>query len=438
MQIQKPASNMAETVGTAGTTETTSTIQASDTTRQAWRALLTPWWKATLASLPVFIITRLIFLLLTYFGGVLFFVPNYWPGSLTFRNVLYTWYHWDAVRYATIATQGYPTPEYAAFFPLYPALSHVFSVVFHRDILEAGMAVSNLALLGVLIVLYRFVEREFDGDTAKRSILYLSIFPSALFLFAGYNESLFLFFLLLCFYTLRRGSWWLAGLFGGLATLTRSIGLFLFVIFFCEFVRQKFPQIRQAWKEKQWLPTLRSLPSLLASLLIPLGLAVYAYALYVHFGDPLAFEHAQVNWREGLSFPWVAPLISIKSVLTLSPYTFATPHIIIELVALGLFLALLILAVVGPERFRSDQWTLTLFGLMALTFAVIFPGSPGPGGIPYDPLPSMERFVLEVFPGFIVLARLGRRQWFHQTYLLLSLPMLAFLVLQFLTGHWTI
>jgi hypothetical protein len=37
-----------------------------------------------------------------------------------------------------------------------------------------------------------------------------------------------------------------------------------------------------------------------------------------------------------------------------------------------------------------------------------------------------------------VLARLGRNNWFHQTYLLLSLPMLAFFTLQFLTGHWTI
>jgi hypothetical protein len=76
---------------------------------------------------------------------------------------------------------------------------------------------------------------------------------------------------------------------------------------------------------------------------------------------------------------------------------------------------------------------------MALLFAVIFPGIPGSNpALPYDPLPSMQRFVLEIFAGFIVLARLGRNNWFHQTYLLLSLPMLAFFTLQFLTGHWTI
>jgi hypothetical protein len=50
----------------------------------------------------------------------------------------------------------------------------------------------------------------------------------------------------------------------------------------------------------------------------------------------------------------------------------------------------------------------------------------------------MQRYVLEIFACFIILARLGRRPWFHQAYLLIALPMLTFLTLQFLTGHWTI
>ncbi|WP_165423502.1 mannosyltransferase family protein [Ktedonosporobacter rubrisoli] len=417
---------------------TTQTADSTASIQMSWRTFIDPWWKATLAILPIFLLTRLIFLLLAYFGGVLFFVPNYWPGALTFRSVLYTWHHWDAVRFTTIATQGYPTPEYAAFFPLFPSLAHAFSVLFHRDILESTMFISNLAFLGTLIVLYRFVEVEFDPPTARRAALYLSIFPTALFFFAGYNESLFLFFLLLSFYAMRRAAWFLAGLFGGLALLSRSIGIFLALIFFCEFLRQKWPQLRQDWQERQLLRSLRLLPSLLCILLIPLGLAVFAAGLYVRFHDPLAFLHAQAGWRQGLSFPWVAPFIGIKSLFSIPLYTFANAHIIIELIAIGLFLALLILALFGPERFRRDQWPLLLYGLLALVYITIFPGSPGNGGIPYDPMPSAQRLVLEIFPGFIVLARLGRRSWFHQGYLLLALPMLAFLVLQFITGHWTI
>ncbi|MBV9020061.1 MAG: hypothetical protein JOZ71_05045 [Ktedonobacteraceae bacterium] len=402
------------------------------------QGIIRPWWWAALAVLPVFVITRFVFLTLTYFGGVLFFVSNYWPGHRSFYDILSIWYRWDVVRFATIATHGYISLEYAAFFPLYPALEHVLSGLFRGNVLVAGMVISNVAYLAALVVLYRLVEMEFDSATAQRTALYLSIFPSALFFFAAYNESLFLFFMLLCFYALRRGSWWLAGLCGGLATLTRSIGLLLFVIFLCEFARQMLPRLRQAWRDRQPLRGFVLLTGLAASLLIPLGLAIFAYMLNLRFHDPLAFTHAQVHWREGLSLPWTAPLIAIKSIVHLSPFTFAVAHDVIDLTALCLFLVLMVLCFVGPERFARDQWTFALFGLIALTYALLFPGIPGAGGIPYDPLPSTQRFVLEIFAGFIVLARFGRRSWFHQTYLLIALPLLAFLTLQFLTGHWTV
>jgi len=402
------------------------------------QAAIRLWWGATLAVLPVFVVTRFVFLILTYFGGVLFFVPNYWPGHRSLYDILYTWYHWDVIRFATIATRGYVGLEYAAFFPLYPTLERTLNGLFGGNVLLAGMVISNVAYLAALVVLYRFVEVEFDNATAQRTTLYLSIFPSALFFFAAYNESLFLFFMLLCFYTLRRGSWWLAGLCGGLATLTRSIGLLLFVIFLCEFARQMLPRLRQAWRDRQPLRSFVLLTGLPASLLIPLGLAIFAYMLNLRFHDPLAFTHAQVHWREGLSPPWTAPLVAIKSIVRLSPFTFAVAHDVIDLTALCLFLVLMVLCFIGPERFACDQWTFALFGLMALIYALLFPGIPGAGGIPYDPLPSMQRFVLEIFAGFIILARLGRRSWFHQTYLLIALPMLALLTLQFLTAHWTV
>jgi Mannosyltransferase (PIG-V) len=438
-----PATNNTTTTDGAAVTsiertaDTATVPEAATPPRQTWRAIGEPWWKATLAVFPTFLVTRFILVLLAYFGGVLFFVPNYWPGKIAFHDIVYDWYHWDAIRFATIATHGYPSLDYAAFFPLFPALAHVFSVVTHRDILESTMFISNVAFLGALIVLYRFVEMEFDRETAKRTALYLSIFPTTFFFFAGYNESLFLFFMLLCFYTLRRGSWWLAGLFGFLATLTRSLGVFLALIFVCEYARQYWPQLQQVWREKQMKQGLRVLIHLPAVLLIPLGLGIFAYALNVHFHDPLAFVHAQTSWRQGLSFPLVAPFIAIKDLLTLTPFTFVNPHNIIDLSALVLFAALLVLCFFGPERLDRSQWTLALFGILALVYALLFPGIPSAGGL-YDPMPSMQRLVLEIFVGFIILARLGRRPWVHQTYMLFSLPMLAFLVLQFITGHWTV
>jgi Gpi18-like mannosyltransferase len=404
---------------------------------QTWRTIAEPWWKATLAILPTFLITRFIFLLLSYFGGVLFFVKNYAATVIPFHEILYRWYYWDAIRFATIATHGYPTPDYAAFFPLFPTLVHIFAVLTHRDVLEASMFISNVAFLGVLIVLYRFVTIEFDKDTAQRTVLYISIFPTALFFFAGYNESLFLLLTLLCFYTVRRGSWWLAGLFGLLATLTRSSGIFLALVFVWEYLRQNWPLLREEWQYKELSRMVRPLANLTAMLLIPLGLAIYSFGLYRRFHDPLAFIHAQSNWRQGLTFPLYAPLATLKKLVTLPLFSFTTAHNIIDLTATVLFATLIIMCFFGPYRLNRSQWTLPLFGLLILITTMLYPNLPRAGGI-YDPLASTQRLVLEAFVGFIILARLGRRPWFHQLYLLISLPMLAFLTLQFMTGHWTV
>jgi Gpi18-like mannosyltransferase len=407
-------------------------------TQSGWRAALDPWWKATLAILPIFIATRFLFVLLTYFGVVLFTVQNYSPQILSSHTILFSWYRWDAARFGTIAMEGYKNYYNSAFFPFFPLLEYVVGIILHKGVLVSGMLISNLAFLGTLIVLYRFVETEFDIDTAKRTTLYFAIFPTAFFFFAAYNESLFMFFMLASFYALRQGSWWLAGLFGGLATITRSIGLLLLVIFLYEFVRQLYPQLRQAWNEKDHWRSLRLLSGLPAALPIPLALGIFSYYLYTQFHDPLAFTHSQAHWHLGPTFPWVALWTSIKMLLNIRPFTFAIPHILIDLTAVVLFATLLTMCFVGEERFAVSQWSMLIFGVVALVYPLLFPGIPGSFGLPYDPLPSMDRYVLEIFPAFILLARLGRRSWVHQTYLLFALPMLTFLVLQFLTGHWTV
>ncbi|HET8851093.1 MAG TPA: mannosyltransferase family protein [Ktedonobacteraceae bacterium] len=397
-----------------------------------------PWYKAFLATLPIFLITRAIFLVLTYFGVILFTLPNYSRQPLSFTVLVNRWSHWDVNWYNTIAIKGYVNPESAAFFPLFPLLERVVSLTLHRNVLYVGMLISNLAFLGTLILLYRFVETEFDSDTARRTALYLAVFPTALFFFAAYNESLFLFLVLLSFYAMRGGRWWLAGLSGALAALTRSIGLLLLFLFLYEFVRQVWPRIHSVWGEQQRWQMFKMLSGLPAALLIPLSLGLYAYYLNQRFHDPLALLHAQAHWREGLTVPWYAPFTAIRSILTLPPFTFITAHNIIAATALLLFLALLLLGFIGPERFAVSQWGILVFGLLTLLYPLFFPGTPDATGLIFDPLPSVQRFVLEIFPAFIVLARFGRHRWLHEGYLLLALPLLAFFVLQFLTGHWTI
>src|SRR5258707_14025527 len=72
------------------------------------------------------------------------------------------------------------------------------------------------------------------GEVWRRTWLFLCIFPTAFFFFAAYNESLFLLLTASAFLAMRRQKWWLAGILGFLAALTRSAGLFLVIPFLWE------------------------------------------------------------------------------------------------------------------------------------------------------------------------------------------------------------
>lgn len=408
--------------------------------RQAWSTFLAPWWQATQKILLLYFITRLIFILLTYFGTSLFLLPNYSFAHITFPDMLNAWHRWDAVRFANIAADGYTTVQYAAFFPLYPTLVALFAHVLpDHSLIVSGMLISNLATLGMMIVLYRFVEIEFGAETAHRTVLYQAIFPSAFFFFAGYNESLFIFLMLCCFYSIRRGSWWFAGLFGFLAALSRSIAVLLCIVFVCEYARQHWSELRPHLRPLQLKPLLSHVPALLPVLLIPLGLGVYMLGLAVRLGDPLAFSHAQTDWRTGVIIPGIALYQAVEQIVIHHPLSFTTPHILIDL---GSFLgctALFLLALFSRYRFPREQWPLLVFWGFALLYAILWPGVPGLPGQGYDPMPSTQRFVLEIFMAFIMLARLEKQYpKLHQNYLLISLPFLAFLTLQFLLGYWTV
>src|SRR5207244_12466296 len=80
------------------------TEEGKSMTRQsAWPDRVAPWWQATLAILPAFLLTRCIFVLLTYFGTVLFTVPNYSSQALPLSAVLRGLYHWYVIIFANIA-----------------------------------------------------------------------------------------------------------------------------------------------------------------------------------------------------------------------------------------------------------------------------------------------------------------------------------------------
>jgi hypothetical protein len=396
--------------------------------QHTWREHVTLWRKTLLAVLPLFIITRILFLLLTYVGGVLFPALGGSSFALTPSTMLYSWYHADALRLMTIATTGYPDQSYTGFFPLYPALVHIMSTLLHRDILSTGIIIANLAFLGALIFLYRLLEREFNTGIARRGVLYLAFFPTAFFTFNAYDISLLLFFTTLCCYLLRHQLWLAAGLAGGLAALTDLAGVLLFFVFLYEFVWQHFDIYRTAWREKKIGNTLWLSVMALSSLLILLGVGAYCYALEKQLRDPFAFLHPQGN---ALTAPWITLWSIPQAFFSNLSVHLGWVNALLELVLFLGAIALLVLFWRGPERMDRPQRAFTSFGILLLLYTLLFPNMPGAVASASDPVPALQTLLLLFFSGFIMLAHLGRNKWFHYSYLALSTLCLILLVFYF-------
>lgn len=378
----------------------------------------TNWWRALKQVMPIYIAIHIAFLALTYLA-VLFRLHNFSGTALPLSTLLHSWYRWDSGQFTYIATKGYDALYHMAFFPLFPLMEKGLAMVV-QDPFVAGLIISNVTMLGMFMVLYRLVAEDFDAERAWRSVLYLAVFPSAFFFAAAYNESLFLFFSLLSFYYMRKGRWWLAGLAAFFASLTRSMAVCLLIPFAYEYMRQRDFQ----WRKIRF--------NVLSSIGIVGGIIIFSIYGYLVFHDPLAFSHAQESWQRQLTVPWQVFLEAYRIIRNQPILTFNSIHTAMDLSAMLFVLVTLVLSFIGPWKFAREHWSYAFYAV-AIYLVVIF--VPEGGGLP---LSSMSRFMLEIVPAFIVIAAMGQRRNFNMYYLAICLPLLGFMLLQWLTGGWIV
>ncbi len=386
-----------------------------------WRAFGKKWGYALRQILPVYVAVRMACIVISALS-VLFILGDFAPQAYPLNTIWHTWDHWDTGNFENIALHSYSVPTLTAFFPLYPVLMRLIIPLTH-NVLTAGFIISNLAGLVMSVVLYQLVREDAGEEAANRAVLYLSLFPSAFFLVAVYNESLFICLTLLSFYTMRRGQWWLAGAFGLLSGLTRSVGIFLILPFCYEYLRQHSFQWRKFRLDG------------LGIILVPAGLVIFGLYCYKHFGDFLIFSRVQSGWFRHTEWPWYGMQVAFEAILSSTGLlSFQGIHMTIQL-GIDLFiLILLLLGLVGPWRFPRSQWSYLIYGFALYLFLNSVPviGGSSP---PYT-LKSMIRFMLEVFPAFIVLAKIGRSRFVHMNYLMIAGSLFFFLLTQFLIGRW--
>ncbi|MCS7119989.1 MAG: mannosyltransferase family protein [Nitrososphaerota archaeon] len=154
--------------------------------------------------------------------------PNAWDTGLPVLNLFA---RWDAGHYFRIAQYGYDETNVGSF-PLLPCLLWLFSAplspfmprLWSLNII--GFFLSNLFFFISVLGLYRLTYKVFDGDerVAFYSALFLSFYPTSVFMSAVYAESLLMAFALWSFIMLERGRFVVASVLAFLAGLSRPIG----------------------------------------------------------------------------------------------------------------------------------------------------------------------------------------------------------------------
>lgn len=227
-----------------------------------------------------------------YGGGILDGLSRLWlrTDSPSYLGIAQNWY----------VTQGDPR-FHIVFFPLYPVFIRAFSWLTGGNLFAAALLVSNLCAMGSGILLYELAALDLNRRDSLFATALALLLPGAIFLGAPMTESLFLFLSLACAYCSRKQNYLLAGLFGGLAAFTRSVGALLAVFMAAE-------MLLALLRDGKW--SARRVWGYIGCLfLVALGTAGYLAVNYFVTGSAFTFlTYQREHWNQslGLFFNTVA------------------------------------------------------------------------------------------------------------------------------------
>lgn len=327
------------------------------------------------------------------------------------------WQRFDTQRYMRIAQGGYAHEEDSVFPPLYPLAVRALGTLFGGGPvanLAAGVVISNLACLGLLILLHRVTTAELGAQYATRTLVYFVLFPSGFFLFAAYTEPLFILLALGSVWAARNGRLWAAGVLGFLASLTRLTGWILI-----------FPLAYEYWQQTMASKEAGKKPSraaLLAVFLPPLGLAAFMGLRWGLGLPPLGAMYAQY-WYQQTGFPGVDLVTAVHSMF------FGGAARAGEFTLYFDFAVTLFLLATTVLTFRRLGATYGLYAAMLLLF-MLLPTSA------LKPLYSFSRYALAFFPTFMLMGMWGERPWINRLIVYPSVALTLYFSGQFFIWGW--
>ncbi len=327
------------------------------------------------------------------------------------------WQRFDTNWYLKIAQQGYAANDGSiAFFPLYPLLIRVGGALLLENNLLAALAISNLAVIGVFYFVYRIANRLTYPRAAVRTVVFISVFPTSFFLFAGYTESLFLLLALASLDAAWEGRWDIAGILGALAALTKLQGVLLVV-----------PLLYIWWKQarvsRAQSPDTFHLSSALrgAAPLALIPLATGAVLLWQYSFVDRAF--LLTSYEGQLYAQFVFPWENVGAAVRLWMAGGATVVDVLNLLVTILFA---VMTVMVWFKLPREYGLYTLVMLLAPLFRMTT----------QQPLVSMLRYVLILFPVFALWAVWGKNAWVNRAVVYLSFPLALYTSAQFMLWGW--
>lgn len=318
---------------------------------------------------------------------------------------IWSWANFDGENYLSVANFNYRFVG-ISFFPLYPLL-----IRFLGGSVFAGLLVSNSAFLLSLIGIYKIVRLDFSEKIANISILLTLLFPTSFYFGSVYTESLFLALMVWSFYLARTSKWLGSSLLGALASGTRIIGIILLPLLIIEaFVKTKKLELRHV-----------------SLILIPTGLVLFMFYLHKVYGDPFAFLHALSGYGEQRSASIVLlPQVFYRYIFKIIPSITFTyfPNMFTTLLEFTTATLFLILSIYSFFKLRLSYSLFLILGYVIPTFSGSFS--------------SLPRYVIVLFPGFILVAIYLQNKTLFTKFFIYSLLTIGLIIssAMFLRGYW--
>jgi hypothetical protein len=344
--------------------------------------------KALKTILLLFVVSRLIIFGFLSIGQS--DTVHYHDNQLKLDNpILDRFILYDSYNYAHIAAEGYTEDRLTAFFPLFPLIVRACADVTRIDIYWAGFVLSNFFFACSLWLLYQHMAKR--GLSERVRILTLSVlsfFPSSYFFSAFYTESFFLFLALLAFRFWENEKRPAAYFIGGLAALTRLVGVWIPLAFFMErLIRRKL-----------------DFKDVACAFMSALMFFIYPVYLWLKKGDPLLFLKVEpLYYGRHTTIPFFPVYQDIVSFIErFAAPRLTDPIIVFHMLLFLIFIGYLISSIRLLQRGTAVPWSefIYTFGLilMPLSSIMIHPVSVSTHGF--------MRYFLTIFPLFIYLGKM--------------------------------